>query len=290
MRIGLLHEGDVALTWALDGGPLRVGRAATNDLVLPHLDVSGHHAVLHARDGRVWVTDLRSVNGTFVGEARIQQPTPLELGGHVRFGAHAVLVVLDDGTVAATLVVQRDDGLAGWPLTPAGLVLPCRWVVVLEDGIPWLTSELEDDRELVVGESFEAGGVRYRLLDAPPAVTTERLEHPSDVLLTVDLLGGSAVVECGEQRCVVGADHRVALLHALGHRWLQDPMPNGGWLTDDELAVAVWGRRYRTHGSNNLHVLVHRVRAEVAAAGFDRSLLQKRTGRTRLQVKQVVLR
>lgn len=292
MRIGLLHDGVVALTWEVNTAPVRVGRAPTNDLVLPHLDVSGHHAVLHARDGQLWATDLRSANGTFVDGVRIAQPTPMAVGARLRFGAHAELVVLDDQQFGVALLVERVDGLAAWPLPNAGVPLPGEQAaIVLEGGIPWLTSSTGDDRALRVDEVFEVEGVRYRVRSASPAATTERLDEVPPVELFVDLLGGEAVIDGLGRRCVIASDHRVALLHALGRRWLDDGgTPDAGWLDDEELAVAVWGRRYREQGSNNLHVLVHRVRSELAAAGLERAILQKRAGRTRVRVHRVVIR
>ncbi len=83
---------------------------------------------------------------------------------------------------------------------------------------------------------------------------------------------------------------RVALLYALGQRWADDPVGSGrGWLDDSDLLVKVWGREHRQHEPNNLHVLVHRVRKDAEAVGFERFFLQKRGGRTRLRVAAVQL-
>lgn len=50
------------------GQTVRVGRAADNDVVIAHPQVSGHHCRFSLdEDGRVWVEDLQSSNGTFVG-------------------------------------------------------------------------------------------------------------------------------------------------------------------------------------------------------------------------------
>jgi hypothetical protein len=290
MKIGVLHDGEVALTWEVGPAPLRVGRSEVNDLVLPHLDVSGHHAVLHAADGRIWVTDLRSANGTWVGGERIGAPTPLGPGERVRLGAHAVLVVLDAGVGDGALLLARDDGLAAWPIR-GGLALPgADASLIVEPGAIWLAHGADDDQPLTVGEPFEVAGVRYVIRPVGAVATTARVE-PSELALEVDLTGGRAVLEGREARCVFETDHRVALLHALGSRWLADgASPDGGWLSDADLAVAVWGRRHRDQAPNNLHVLVHRVRGEAVAAGLDRGFLQKRVGRTRVAVERVVVR
>ena len=74
-------------TTALNGDPLRIGRGADNDLVVPDLRVSRYHVVIEpAKDGWI-VRDLRSTNGTFldgerVNEARMDGASELSLGGY----------------------------------------------------------------------------------------------------------------------------------------------------------------------------------------------------------------
>ena len=46
--------------------PVQVGRSPLSDLVFDHPSVSSHHAVLHCKAGRLMVTDMNSMNGTFV--------------------------------------------------------------------------------------------------------------------------------------------------------------------------------------------------------------------------------
>ncbi|MFE3028064.1 FHA domain-containing protein [Nocardia tengchongensis] len=54
-------------------GTLRIGRAADNDIVVPDLMVSRHHAELQViADGRYRVVDLDSHNGTYVNGHRIE--------------------------------------------------------------------------------------------------------------------------------------------------------------------------------------------------------------------------
>jgi ABC transport system ATP-binding/permease protein len=51
---------------------LRIGRIADNDLVLPDLDVSRHHAELRkSSSGTYEIIDLGSHNGTFVNGRRV---------------------------------------------------------------------------------------------------------------------------------------------------------------------------------------------------------------------------
>jgi ABC-type multidrug transport system ATPase subunit/pSer/pThr/pTyr-binding forkhead associated (FHA) protein/ABC-type multidrug transport system permease subunit len=46
---------------------IRIGRSKENDVVIPHETVSSRHARLTIDNGRLWLEDLGSTNGTFVG-------------------------------------------------------------------------------------------------------------------------------------------------------------------------------------------------------------------------------
>jgi ABC-type multidrug transport system ATPase subunit/pSer/pThr/pTyr-binding forkhead associated (FHA) protein len=68
---------------------LRIGRDAQNDLTLDHPTVSRFHARLtRAPDGRVWVEDLGSTNGTFVSGTGLRQGErrQLDVGDIVHVG------------------------------------------------------------------------------------------------------------------------------------------------------------------------------------------------------------
>src|SRR6185437_3841466 len=56
----------------------RIGRVPDNDIVVPHLSVSRHHAELHATPGGYRIVDLGSHNGTFVNEQRVSAATLAE--------------------------------------------------------------------------------------------------------------------------------------------------------------------------------------------------------------------
>ena len=71
---------------ALVSSPVRVGRAADNDLVLPDPEVSRHHAQLEP-DGQGWrVIDLGSTNGTWVNGVRLNAGA-ITAGDEVAFGS-----------------------------------------------------------------------------------------------------------------------------------------------------------------------------------------------------------
>jgi len=81
-------DGDIVRTLPLSYGVLRIGRGPDNDLALQHRGVSRNHVELHVTADGILVTDLGSVNGTFIDGERLlsHQPTRLELGQELRVG------------------------------------------------------------------------------------------------------------------------------------------------------------------------------------------------------------
>jgi pSer/pThr/pTyr-binding forkhead associated (FHA) protein len=70
----------------LDDAPLLIGRGPDAAIRLDDDYVSTRHARIAASDDQWFVEDLGSTNGTYVGSARITQPTTLTLGSQVRIG------------------------------------------------------------------------------------------------------------------------------------------------------------------------------------------------------------
>ena len=80
-----LHAGRVV---AIDATAITIGRASDMDLVLDEAGVSRHHArVMRAEGGGFRIEDLGSVNGTFVGAARVDF-APLQTGDLLQLGPH----------------------------------------------------------------------------------------------------------------------------------------------------------------------------------------------------------
>ena len=67
------------------GETRRIGRVPDNDIVVPHLSVSRHHAELRVTPGGYRIVDLGSHNGTFVNERRVTEAALAE-GDTVGFG------------------------------------------------------------------------------------------------------------------------------------------------------------------------------------------------------------
>jgi len=65
---------------------MAIGRDPRNDLVLESSSISRDHAALTLRDGRWYVEDRGSFNGTFLNGTRVQPGTPLPLRHADRIG------------------------------------------------------------------------------------------------------------------------------------------------------------------------------------------------------------
>ena len=279
-------------TLVLADQPIHVGRSASNDLVFALGDVSGHHAVVYREAGAVWVKDLASSNGTFVNGSACTSAAVVSEGDELRFGNTATVKTACSGRspVSAGLRLVRDDSGLSWPVGAVSRELPDQTdsALVWSDGTLWLEVAGEQQHPVVCDEPFSVANVSYTLRRADQAIgaTQRTLTNLHPYTLHVNL------AECRVQlvhrgtgaQCVIQTENRVALLYALAERWMADGVGSGrGWVDDDVLSVAVWGRAYREQGANNLHVLVHRIRVDVMESGFERSFIEKRRGRTRIQ-------
>jgi pSer/pThr/pTyr-binding forkhead associated (FHA) protein len=70
----------------LSEAPILIGRGADAAIRLDDDYVSTRHARIAASGDQWFVEDLGSTNGTYIGSARITQPTTLTLGTQVRIG------------------------------------------------------------------------------------------------------------------------------------------------------------------------------------------------------------
>ncbi len=73
-------------TLPLTSSAILIGRAPSCTLVLDDDYSSSRHARIFSQDGRWYVEDLGSTNGTFVGRDRVTEPTPVPIGAQVRVG------------------------------------------------------------------------------------------------------------------------------------------------------------------------------------------------------------
>lgn len=104
--------------FALAGDRIQVGRREHNDIVLDHVDISWEHAQILHHDGRWWVLNVLSTNGTFVNGDAVHE-AELQSGDEVAFGANRFAFrTADSGHDAAA---ANGSGRRGWLL--AGVIV-----------------------------------------------------------------------------------------------------------------------------------------------------------------------
>ena len=116
--------------WNLTGTPLIIGRDTESDLAVRENTVSRRHAVIF-REGRDWVLEDNSKNGTYVNEQRVENPVALRDGDVISIAAAVqIAFVGSDATVPLDLPPRQDRRLrvdtdarrvwcAGLELSPA---------------------------------------------------------------------------------------------------------------------------------------------------------------------------
>jgi hypothetical protein len=66
-----------------------LGRSRKSDCVIAHSTVSRSHALLRHEDGRWWLRDLGSMNGTYLNGCRVMDDVEVRPGDHVALGKAA---------------------------------------------------------------------------------------------------------------------------------------------------------------------------------------------------------
>lgn len=93
---------EIFKTLVREKAPIKIGRAETNDIVLPDAEandkmVSRHHAEITFSDGQYWVKDLGSRNGTYVNGERLRPQQPKVIGWQDAIVIHLHLFRIDEG-------------------------------------------------------------------------------------------------------------------------------------------------------------------------------------------------
>jgi pSer/pThr/pTyr-binding forkhead associated (FHA) protein len=125
MRLILRQADGTNKEFKFTGGPIRIGRAANSDIVLPSQAISRQHAVLERTDDGKWLLeDAGSANKTFLnGEA--VHTTEIKTGDAIRITDFVIEVDVGE-TVQPTEASQFEDTLN----LEAGLATPTHETVV----------------------------------------------------------------------------------------------------------------------------------------------------------------
>ena len=145
--------------------PVVIGRGKEAGLTVPHALVSRKHTEIYEQDGRLFVRDLGSLNGTYLNSTRIECDQPLDPNqlltlGNITFravyelGPGAVSPVADE--TLADLVGQSETATSVDELSQAVEPIPIATAHQLGSGS---LSELPMANSLPVTEAIEPAGV-----------------------------------------------------------------------------------------------------------------------------------
>lgn len=295
-------------------GSVAIGRGPENDLVLPTDRVSWNHALVWETDGKVFVKDLGSRNGTRLDGEPLTDATEWPMGTRLQIEEiELTFTVADPREPSSYRAMAVEDVSSGmrYPLRQPHTLIgddPNAHLRIKEgsgesgvliahpDGEVWLGIN-DEDRQLVKGESFEIGGVQLRLVEAEagwlPTATDEDSSHPYVVETAFDPDRGPwarfRCLESGRTHTLT-ADNRVAMIYFLAEALKEDlegRVTDPGWRSNESVRVAVWGRSARHEGPRKLKALLHNIRAELRGAQLDPWCLEKRRGFVRLRVRAV---
>lgn len=107
----VVREGELAgQRWTIDRDELLIGRGNDSDIVLPERQVSRHHVKIHYRDGRYFLEDLESKNGTFLNGQQVTGTVPIQDGDEIQIAlAVRLLFVGTDATVPLSFDIPRGN-------------------------------------------------------------------------------------------------------------------------------------------------------------------------------------
>ncbi|MFQ5701007.1 MAG: SpoIIE family protein phosphatase [Acidobacteriota bacterium] len=164
----------------IDKADIKIGRSSKNDLKLSFdLSLSRFHAEIQCRDGKHYVRDVGSRNGTSLNGRPILEPLELHIGDRVTLGETTILFGVDEEpripieedarpitADSSTVTIPLDDIISSGPsspratsaTTPGGTVPDHRFFTVLTRAGMELTNyrPLHEILEVIMDLVFEA--------------------------------------------------------------------------------------------------------------------------------------
>src|ERR1051325_3392907 len=95
-RLAAISRKHKGATFAIDEEPLVIGRETAATVCLADASVSRRHSKIEKRDDAFVITDLESLNGTFVNDVPVRSRV-LEHGDRVRIGDSLFLFLTHEG-------------------------------------------------------------------------------------------------------------------------------------------------------------------------------------------------
>ncbi|MCY1075403.1 GGDEF domain-containing protein [Archangium lansingense] len=112
-----IHGPELGKKYALQETEFTIGREEGNHIVVDLDNVSRRHAMIIRKQGRMFVKDLASTNGTYLNDQEVTQETPLRSGDLIKVGGSIFKFLTGDNVelqyheTIYTLTIQ--DGLTG---------------------------------------------------------------------------------------------------------------------------------------------------------------------------------
>jgi FHA domain-containing protein len=173
-------EGSVLQNVPVLKAPITIGRAPDNSIAIDNVSISAHHARVELQQGHLTLTDLGSLNGTFVNSQRVQS-VALKDGDVISIGKHSIYV----------------DELDRPELARVGVGQPVKELVAVSAMSETFVLDTRQRRQMI--QELAAAGERSQLAPARVQVATlsrvegklDQEEYPLTSKLTV--IGKSAM-------------------------------------------------------------------------------------------------
>jgi len=91
LQIEVQYQDAVVAVYDIKTDQVTIGRKPDNDIQIDNLAVSGHHAAVRKVLNTYLIEDLKSTNGTFVNEKKIDKYELLD-GDQVTIGKHCLVI------------------------------------------------------------------------------------------------------------------------------------------------------------------------------------------------------
>src|SRR5215831_12020071 len=93
-----IHGPNLGKNHVLDSEEFTIGRDVKNNIVVDLDNVSRRHAKISTRQGKHFVSDLGSTNGTYLNDEEVLQEQPLRSGDFVKVGG-SIFKFLQGGNI-----------------------------------------------------------------------------------------------------------------------------------------------------------------------------------------------
>ncbi len=197
----IAREGELAgQRWTIHSDEFVVGRGSDSDLVLPERQVSRYHIKILHRNGRYYLEDLESKNGTHLNGEQVLGTVPLQDGDEIQIALCVKLVFVGtDATLPLTFEpptrqgaltideLQRSVYINGELLSPPLSLAQFRLLELLHNSNGAVCSR-EDIIE-VVWPGTDGIGVSEQAIDALVRRLRDRLAEVDDYNYIVTVRG-----------------------------------------------------------------------------------------------------